>query len=257
MAWRSLLRNKVSSIVNMGGLMVGLAAGIVILLWIMKVLGYDRFNTNLKDIHQVMINWNLKGNIRTGSGTPGPLGPVLRNEMPDLKYVVRTQEGGPLVRYGNKSLYQRAIYTEPDYFPMMSFPAIEGDPVVALKGNKTVVLTQRTAQRLFGKGEAMGKTIILDNAYTLKVGAVIWDVPENSTMQFDMVLPFVLFEQGNASVYRWDYTTVNTWIQLQPGVHVADVNRKLTQIFLDRQSYKDAAWSRGRCSPWPAGQPQS
>ncbi len=241
-AWRSFHRNKVTSIVNIGGLMLGLTTGIIICLMVVYLFGFDKFHANYKSIHLLEMNQAFAGTIYTGSATPGPLGPALRKEIPGLKYVVRTeQEGESLTRYKEKAIYQKSIYAEPDFFHMMTFPAIEGDPVATLREGSGVVLTQRAARRLFGDGPAMGKTILLNNTHPLKVGAVIHDVPQNSSIQFDLVLPFTLFEKNNDWVNRWDYRSFETWVQLQPGASVEAINRQMTQLLVKNYSVKQVS----------------
>ncbi len=241
-ALRGFLRNKVASIVNIGGLMLGLTTGIIICLMVVYLFGFDKFHANYEDIHLLEMNQVYAGTLYTGGATPGPLGPALRSEIPALKYVVRTQqEGQSLTRYEEKAIYQKSIYAEPDFFRMMTFPAIEGDPVATLRKGSGVVLTQRAARRLFGSGTALGKTILLNNTYPLNVGAVLRDVPQNSSIEFDLVLPFTLFEKDNEWVSRWDYRSFQTWVQLQPGANLESVNRQITQLLLKNSSVKQVS----------------
>src|SRR5882757_6629395 len=108
MAWRNLRRNKVSSIINIGGLMLGLTSGIIICLYVMYVFSFDRFHANYKDIHLLELNQNLTGNIVTREITPAPLGPLLQNQFPGLRYAVRTTGGDKsLVRSGEKIIFQQ------------------------------------------------------------------------------------------------------------------------------------------------------
>ena len=175
MAWRSLLRNKVASAINIGGLTIGLSAGIIVLLFVMDRMGANKFNKNYKAVHLVMFNFKRSGNIVTGRFTPFPLGPAIRKEVPAVQTVVRTRGTQCLTQYGSKILYQSALYAEPDFFKMMTFPALKGDPIATLRTNNSIVLTESAARRLFGKDEALGKTIVVDSADLLTVGAVIRD----------------------------------------------------------------------------------
>ena len=150
-----------------------------------------------------------------------------------MKYVARTgEEGQSLTRYEEKAIYQKSIYTEPDFFQMMTFPTIEGDPVATLLEGSGVVLTQSAARRLFGSGAAIGKTILLNNVHPFKVGAVIRDVPQNSSIEFDLALPFTLFEKDNEWVSKWNYRSFQTWVQLQPGANLVSINREMTKLLL-------------------------
>ncbi len=231
LAWRNLVRNRLSSIINIGGLSVGLAVSIVLMLWIERELSVDKFHAHIGNIYRVMVNQQRDEDIHTGNMISGAVAPLLRENMPGLQYIVRTsQDEQQLIRVGDKSLYIQGLYTEPDYFNMMSFPAVAGNPVAALRDAGTVVITEATAQKLFGKEDPMGKVIVHNNVHALKVGAVIRDLPDVSSEHFGMVLPFSLFEKENDWVKRWDYNALETWVQVKPGVNVAGLNKKLKGI---------------------------
>lgn len=252
-ALRGFRRNKLSSLINIGGLMLGLTTGIVICLWMVFEFGFDRFHANHKDIHLVEMNQVYAGVLRTGNATPGPLGPAVRSGVTGLKYVARTIEGGEgLTRYGEAAVYQKGIYAEPDFFHMMSFPAIEGDPVATLREGSRVVLTQSAAQRLFGPAPALGKTILLDNRHPLIVGAVIRDIPANSSIQFDFVVPFSMLERENPWLGDWGDRGVQTWLQLRPGARLEAVNRQMTQLLLSNVDWrKNADWKKASLFAYP------
>ena len=126
--------------------MLGLTTGIIICLLVVYAFGFDKFHANYKSIHLLEMNQNFAGTIYTGSWTPAPLGPVLQKEVPGLKYVARArEEGQSLTAYGEKAIYQEGMYAEPDFFRMMTFPAIEGDPVATLQVGSGVVLTESAA----------------------------------------------------------------------------------------------------------------
>jgi putative ABC transport system permease protein len=162
--------------------------------------------------------------------------------MPALKYVVREkEEGQSLTAYGEKAIYQKGIYVEPDLFRMMTFPAVEGDPVATLREGSGIVLTERAARRLFSNGQALGKTILLNNSHPLKVGAVIRDVPDNSSLQFDIMLPYTLFEKDNNWSGDWENRSVLTWIQMQPGAKLESVNRLMTQLLIQHRTAKQVS----------------
>jgi len=234
LTFRNLLKNKVSSIINIGGLAVGLATGIIILLEIVNEVSYDKFNTNLADTYLLMKNQNLGGDIKTGNTTPGPLASSVLNEIPEIKYAARTCQESDLVRYGDKTIYTNSIYTDADFFKMMSFPAIKGNAANALKQPNTVVLTEATAKKIFGTTDVISKILMLNNTDAVNVAAVVRDVPQNSTNQFDMAIPFMFFESK-----KWDDDRIQTWIQVKPGVKLAALNNKLKELFLKKQLEKN------------------
>jgi putative ABC transport system permease protein len=240
MAWRSLTKNRLFSFINIGGLSVGLATGIIILLVITDELSYDHFHRNLKDIYVLMRSQNLNGNINTGRAVPGQLAAAVRSEIPEVKYVARiSDESGQLIKAGDKTLYETAMYTDPDFLRMLSFQAVEGDAIAALQDPGSAVITESMAKALFGAGEALGKPLILNNKNPLKVAAVIRDVPKNSSIRFDMVLPFRIFEQGNDWLKKWDDNRIQTWVQVQPGADPGVLNSKLKKLFLEKQDEKN------------------
>ena len=239
MAWRSLLRNKVASTINIGGLTIGLSAGIIILLFVMDRMGANKFNKNYKAIHLVMFDYKRSGTVFTDRMTPFPLGPAIRKEVPAVQTVARTRQTKCLTQYSSKILYQSAMYAEPDYFKMMTFPALKGDPIATLTTNNSIVLTESAARRLFGKDEALGKTIVVDSADLLTVGAVIRDLPFNSSVQFDIVLPFARYEQASNEALDWENQATWTWIQLRPGAALTAVNSQLTRLLSEHVDAKN------------------
>ncbi len=242
MAWRSLIKNKVSSFINIGGLSIGLATAIVIMLVIVNEVSYDTFNTNLADIRLLMKNQNMNGDIITGRQTPGPLAEGVRAEIPEVKFAARSsQMSSELLRNGDRSIYLNGIYADPDFFKIMTLPAVEGNPVTALNEPGSIVITESTAKKLFGNEEAMGKMIVHNNLHALKVAAVIRDIPANSTNQFEIVLPFRLLEKENDWVAKWDNNRIQTWVQVQPNTNTVAFNKKLTRLFVEKQDEKNMA----------------
>lgn len=230
--WRNLLKNKLSTLINIGGLSIGLATGIIIMLWINDEYSFDTFHKNSADIFMVMHNQQREGSWSTGDATPAPLANKMKQELPEIKYTSRSAYGGQqLIRSGNKSIYQQSLYTDPDYFNIFTYPAIQGDPVAALREPGNVVLTESTASRLFGSSDPMGKIIRHNNQHDLKVAAVIRDAPPNSTTKFDMILPFRLYELEHVDwINKWDNYVLGTWAQLQPGSNANGFNAKLKKL---------------------------
>ena len=235
-AWRNLLRNRVTSVIHILGLMLGLTSGILISLVLLNMINWNRFHKNYANIQRLELNQTVNGNIFTGSTTPAPLAPALLAAYPGIRYAVRTIGSQSLVRFGDKALYQQGLYTEPDFFKLMTFPALEGNPAATLGNPNSIVLTQSAALRLFGKIDALGQTLVLDNSRPMKVGAVIRDVPGASTIQFDIVLPFALWAANDSTVRRWDYTYTQTWILLKPGGQLAVLNQLATHLVTENKT---------------------
>ncbi|HTI12780.1 MAG TPA: ABC transporter permease [Puia sp.] len=229
-AWRSLVKNKLSSFINIFGLAIGLGTAILIFVWINDTLSYNKFHKNYEHIHLLMKTERGSSDVSTGSSVSGMLAAAVRAEIPEVQYASRGSFENPLVQFGDKSLYQEAIYVDPDFFHIMTFPALQGDPASTLRDPGSVVITEGAARRLFGDQDPMGKTITHNNLHQLKVGAVIRDVPEHSSYHFDIVLPFALFEKENDWLKKWDDNRILTWVQLVPHVQLNALNAKLTRL---------------------------
>ncbi len=230
LALRSLRNNRLYSFLNIAGLAVGLAAGILVLLWVNDEFRYNRFHSNLPGIHLILQNQTQGGVTYTFESTPGPLAASLLAEMPEVKRAVRTSwRDQHTLTFGETSAHERGLYAEPDFFRIFTFPTVKGDPVAALQDAGSVVITERTAQKFFGNDDPIGKILRHNGQNDLKVGAVVRDVPAGSTLRFDVVLPFRIYEQMNLDWINsnWGNNSLPTWVELQPGADVAALNRKL------------------------------
>lgn len=232
LALRNLQRYRLFALLNISGLAISLAAGILVLLWVADDLRYNRFHQNLPALHLVMNNQTQAGVTYTHEALPGPLAATLLAEIPEIKRAVRfSWTGEQLLGAGEKAFYEKGLYAEPDFFTMLSFPALKGNPVEALRDAGSVVITERTARKLFGDEDPLGKTLRHDNLRDLTVAAVIRDVPTASTLQFDVVLPFQIYEKENADwIHTWNNNSLPTWVELQPGTDLAALNQKLKNI---------------------------
>lgn len=243
LAWRNLLKNRLYSLLNITGLAVGLAAGALVLLWVSDELSYNKFHSNLSDIHAILQNQTRGGETFTFQSTPGPLSEALRTEVPEIKRAAHTTwQGQHLLTLGDKSTYETGFYAEPDFFNILRFPAVAGDPVAALGDAGSVVITERTARKFFGDANPIGQTLRHNNQHDLKVVAVLEDVPANSSVRFDVVLPFRVLEQdypNDQGIRTWNNNSLATWVTLQPGANLAALNAKLDNFIQGKNA--DAA----------------
>ncbi|RFM25710.1 ABC transporter permease [Deminuibacter soli] len=235
-AWRGILKNRMASVINVCGLALGLATAVIILLWLRDLVSYDNFHTNKDNIYKIMTMHKEHGELYSGDVVPGQLAGVLRAEVPEVQYATReTFADNHLLQSGDKTFYEQGLYADPDYFKMLTFPALEGNPAEAMKDAGSIVLTEQAAMRLFGTPHAIGKTLVHNQQHQLKVAAILKNIPANSSRQFDVVLPFVIFEQDNKNwLYKWDDNRLMTWVQTKPGTDNAAFNNKINKIFIQK-----------------------
>lgn len=229
-AWRNLVRNKLSSFINISSLAIGLAMTILLFLWIDDNLNYNTFNVHYREIYQLMKTQRGNGEVSTGSSVPGLLAGAIKTTIPVVQCAARGAYGDALLNYADKSLDQRSLYTDPDFFRIMTFPAVQGDPVRALDDPSSVVLTETAARKIFGNESAMGKVLTLDRKYQLKVAAIVRDAPRTTNNRFDIALPFKLFEKDNDWLKKWDDNRILTWVLLPEGAPVGKINDQMTQL---------------------------
>ncbi len=229
-AFRNLTKNRLYSFLNIVGLSVGLAGGILVLLWTSFEVSFNKSHTNLPSIHLMMQNQTQGGVTYTFQSMPGPLAAGLRSEFPEVEWAARTSWNSKyLLTVGEKKTYERGFYAEPDLFNIFKFPVLAGNPIAALRESGSVVITERTAKKFFGSEDPIGKTIRVENEHTLIVGAVIADIPANSTLIFDVVMPFSIIERLNLSHINssWGNNSWQTWVSLNPQTDLTALNAKL------------------------------
>ncbi|GCC51667.1 ABC transporter permease [Chryseotalea sanaruensis] len=237
-AIRSLIKNPSYSFINIGGLAIGIASSILILLWVADEYSYDRFHKNYHSIYKLYQSQQWAQGIGTGTSMPYPLRETLLNKTNEVKYLVMTNWGeGNTLQVDEKSLTKFGLSATEDFFNMFSYDMIKGDPASALKDPNSIVITVSTAKALFGDSEPLNQLVQVDNGQELKVTGVIKDLPAQSFFSFDYVLPFAYYKatQGwvRNSVNNWDNNSFQMYVQLQPNATQASVTNSIKDIIKD------------------------
>jgi len=231
-AWRNLIKNRLYSIINIGGLAVGMAVSFMLLLYVYNELSFDKFNKNSDRLYQVERNQPSNGELMTGNATPIPLAPALIKDFPEIDKVTRTNWGYDiLMNFNDKAVKVTTMAADPDLLSMFSFDFISGNKQ-ALSDPSSIVLTQSGAKALFGDANPIGKVIKLNNQYPLKVTAVIKDNPVNSSFYFKALISWAQLtaEQQWMKTSGWGNYSFQTYVTLKPGASLASVNSKIKYI---------------------------
>ncbi|MEO5681389.1 MAG: ABC transporter permease [Chitinophagaceae bacterium] len=228
-AFRNLQRNKTFSLINIGGLAIGLAACWMITLYVAHELSYDNFHKKAGSIFRVAQHASWPGGHFDLAVTPAPTGAALKNEYAEIEQVVRFDaEGGGTLGYAEQRLQVGDIfYTDSSIFKVFSYHFLYGDPHTALNKPQSIVLTKTLAQKLFGDAStALNKTVSLGNNFGNQVTGVIDDVPVNAHFAFS-ALRSMPAETGS----NWENSYLYTYILLKENADIKKLEAKLPAFF--------------------------
>ncbi|WP_316803636.1 ABC transporter permease [Pedobacter nototheniae] len=231
-AFRNLLRHKTNSIINISGLSIGLAASILLLLYVEYQWNFDKQFGNTKNIYHLMLNFYgaNKNVISTGSQAPNVLPPLLKEQNPEIENISRILwESNRLLANGQNSFKIAGRYADPDFLKIFRFDYLSGNPDKAFDDPNSIILTESTARRLFGKTEVLNKTIRFENQVNLKVTGVIKDLPANFTYSFECLSPWKLYENLNEwpATPNWGNCSYFTVMSIKSGTDPNAFNEKI------------------------------
>ena len=231
-----MLNNKVYSALNIVGLAAGMAVALLIALWVVNEYSYDKFLPDYKSLYQVELNFtDPHEGEHTQAAVSLPIADVLRKEYPEVQYVAETDwMGSHDLLVGTKKLYMNGAAIGSDFLKMFQYHLVKGSKNDVLKDPFSIVLTESTAKALFGDADPMAKIVRIDNKYSLKVTGIMADVPKNSTLQFNFLMPFSFNEATQDWMKKARTTYYNNsfqiFVQLKPGVNYTALAPKIRNI---------------------------
>ncbi|MBN2030328.1 ABC transporter permease [bacterium] len=211
-AFRNLQRQKVYSLINITGLAFGMMCTILISLWIMDELSYDKFHSNINTIYRVNSVLHRSNIVVEQHQTPSPLAGQLISTFPEIKNVTRFRKSELLFQYQSKAFQEKnAVFAEPSFFEMFTFPLLKGDPKTALSDVNSMVISESMSEKYFGQEESIGKTFIINGKYEFRITGIVKDSPDNSTIKFDFLLSYNSIDDFFSDL-SWDNFIINTYI---------------------------------------------
>jgi putative ABC transport system permease protein len=224
MARRNLAKHKGYSFINIAGLALGMAACLFLVLWVQDELSFDAFHKNAADIFRVDVGWVW---------TPYPLAPDARQNIPEIENTARQAGLGTVVlRAGEKTFYEnRTQAVDPSFLQIFSFPLVQGNVETALKQPHSLILTESMARKYFGGDDPLGKTLTMDGKFDFTVTGITKDLPANSTIQYDSLVPLEFMREFGWYIDRWESDNVVTWVQLHDGRQAGAVGKKISEMY--------------------------
>ena len=233
-AWRNLWKNKVYTLINAGGLAIGLASCMLLLLYVSYEWAYDKQFSNYEKTYVVFNNSTTPNEVFTWKWTPGVLAREIREKIPGIVHVSRSSfPEEKLISYKRKNLKKNVVFADTEFLKILDYKIIKGNADKVLRDVNTIILTESAARNLFGNEDPINKTIKLENLEDLKVEAVIKDVPLNSSIQFDYLLPWALLERRDVGIRNsdWGNNFCLTLVQLQDNKLFGQINAEMKGIF--------------------------
>ena len=230
-AFRNLLRHKAFSSINIGGLSIGMASAILILMWIQNELSFDRFHANTDHLYQVWTNDVVGGEIRSGMATPEIMAPILKDEVPEITDVSRISWGeNYLFTVGNKSLQAQGNVVDPAFLTMFSYPLLTGNPKTVLNDPYSIVITQTLAKKIFGDKDPVGQVIKVENDENYKVSGILKDLPNNTQFNFEYLMSYEHKTMKGYIDKDWTDVSIRTFVLLKPNTSLATANTNIKGV---------------------------
>jgi putative ABC transport system permease protein len=235
-ALRKLWKHKGFSFINIAGLAIGLAACLLILLWVRDELGYDRFNAKADRVFRVAQSEEIGGVADEMALAPCPAGPAFAAEIPDVENYTRLLRNSPLVLVGNRKFDLTDVYfTDPGFFDIFSHVFLAGNAAAALDAPGELVLTEETARKLFGRIDVVGERVDFNHIADAVVTAVIRNVPAASHFRFNALVSMATIAdrpQYRSLFESWFHTSGWLYVLLKPGAAAAAVESKMAGVVL-------------------------
>src|SRR5450631_2121500 len=240
-AFRNLARHKAFSFINIAGLAIGMTCSIFILLWVRDELSYDKFHNQADQIYRLTADASgFKAAV-----SPAGMAEGLKSQMPEIKNITRiSKPQSTLFEIGNQKFEEKQlIYADSNFLEMFTFPLLKGVPKTALQNPGGILITADMARKYFGQENPMGKIIRKDNNENYKVTGVLANIPSNSHLQLDFIIPMSAIEKTDGDLVRktWDNFNYYTYILLDKNADaspkgLSKLNDEIKKIYKSHET---------------------
>ena len=233
-AMRNLIKQRFYTLINVTGLATGIAACLVILLFVNNELSFDQHHEKVSRIYRVNGEIKFGGNHYKLAVSPAPLAEAMVQDYPEVESAVRFRSRGSyLVKKSETSdniKENNVIWTDSTFFKIFSVPVLEGNATSALKDPNTIAISQTIANKFFPEGGALNQTLILDNRWPMKVTAVYQDMPETGHFIFDILISMSGLDEAKGSNFLSN--NFNTYLLLKEGADAKSLEAKFPGLVM-------------------------
>lgn len=233
-AIRNLRRNKIYSFINIAGLSMGLACAMLIILYVKDEVSFDKFHRNVDNIYRIASYSSFQGEEHKDGITGFLQGPRFTQNVPGIETFVRVQSGAQDIKTGTEIQSREMLYADSNFFQVFTFPLLEGNPKTCLKDPNSIVISEAEALKQFGTKDAIGKLMLVKNDSSFapyKVTAVVRKIPQNSSIQFDLLMPFKETEADARNNKNWFNFFLNTFVVLSPNARISTVEKQMQAYY--------------------------
>ncbi|MEP7231539.1 MAG: ABC transporter permease [Ginsengibacter sp.] len=231
-AWRNLRKNKTFSIINIAGLSIGVSCFLLITLYVLDELSYDKYNVHAREIYRIDNHVKFGDFSYDGAEAPAILGPTLKKDYSQVeKYVRFKNYGSFVIKKGSENLKEdKAVYADSTLFDVFTLPMIEGDAKTALREPHSLVINESAAKKYFNTSDVVGKTLAINEGNNYKITGVIKDIPEQSHFTFDFFFPAAEIDQSRDD--SWFNSNFQTYLLVKPGTDINQLQRGLNKSLI-------------------------
>ncbi|MDP4284793.1 MAG: ABC transporter permease [Bacteroidota bacterium] len=230
-AFRNLARNKVYSFINIAGLSLGLACAMLIMLYVKDEISFDRFNKNVNNIYRIVSQ--RKENKIPATGLLQ--GPRFTQNVPGIKSFVRVDNRYEDIKTGAGIQSQSVLHVDSNFFSVFTFPLLSGNPGTCLTEPHSIVLSEDAAKKQFDRTDVVGKIMMIKEDSTFvpyKVTAVAKRCPQNSSIRFDILLPFKESDADAKDTHNWFNSFLNTFVVLNDKANLQTVEKQMQSFYI-------------------------
>ncbi len=245
-ALRVLVRQRTYALINITGLTIGIASFILILLYIQYELGFDKHIPDIDQLYRCVEIQHAQGvGEQHVAVTMGPLGKALVNDFPEITQQVRMMNWGRnSIVYNNQQYNQDNVaYADPTVFQLFNIKLIAGDTATALNEIKSVVISQKVAEKIFGSvEEAIGKTFLFNGKEGYMVKGVMEDQPMQAHFRLEMLISFITADQQYEWLRGWGNNSMATYVKVRKGTDISALEEKFPEFVLKHVNPDDESW---------------
>jgi putative ABC transport system permease protein len=245
-AWRSLLKSKLFTALNLLGLALGLTVSLLLMLFVKDELSFDKYHSKAKDIYRIGVTATFDGKSQKWANAPNVVGPTMKNEIPEVVQQARLllNEFGQtaFVNSGEKKFAEKKLYwVDGTIFDIFDIKLLQGNPKTALQDPNKIILSETTAKKYFGNEDPIGKVLKVGSKYSLEVTGVYEDLPHNFTLDADLMGSFNSVEWASKKLV-WSNSSFETYLLMTPNVSQQKVEKQMAAILEKNVPNKEDRW---------------